>query len=181
MTLDDTQLYYLHDPMCSWCWGFAPTWNKVKEVLNGKVEVSYLLGGLAPDSDEDMPLQTRDYVQSNWKKIEEAIPGTKFNYDFWTKCKPRRSTYPACRAVISARIQSPDCEVSMISAIQKCYYLDTQNPSDEDVLVSLAAELGLDAEKFRFDLKSEKVNEALLTEISLARSLEMSGMPSLIL
>jgi putative protein-disulfide isomerase len=167
--------------MCSWCWGFAPTWNKVKEVLNGKVEVSYLLGGLAPDSDEDMPLQTRDYVQSNWKKIEEAIPGTKFNYDFWTKCKPRRSTYPACRAVISARIQSPDCEVSMISAIQKCYYLDTQNPSDEDVLVSLAAELGLDAEKFRFDLKSEKVNEALLTEISLARSLEMSGMPSLIL
>ena len=67
----------------------------------------------------------------------------------------------------------------MISAIQKRYYLDAQNPSDEDVLVSLAAELGLDAEEFRFDLRSEKVNKTLLAEISLAKSLEMQRMPSL--
>ena len=179
MTLDDTQLYYLHDPMCSWCWGFKPTWDIVTKQLNGKIKIVFLLGGLAPDSDEDMPLQTRDYVQSNWRRIEEKIPATKFNYDFWAKCKPRRSTYPACRAVISARIKNPDCELSMISAIQKCYYLDAQNPSDEDVLVSLAAELGLDAEEFRFDLRSEKVNKTLLAEISLAKSLEMQRMPSL--
>ncbi len=181
MTLDDTQLYYLHDPMCSWCWGFKPTWDIVTKQLNGKIKINFLLGGLALDSDEDMPLQTRDYVQSNWRRIEEKIPGTKFNYDFWSKCKPRRSTYPACRAVISARIQNPDCESSMISAIQKCYYLDAQNPSDEDVLVRLALELGLDAEKFHFDLSSEIVNKTLLAEISLAKSLEMRRMPSLCL
>ena len=179
MTLDDSQLYYLHDPMCSWCWGFAPTWNKVKEALEDKVKVTYLLGGLALDNDEDMTLQTQNYVQSNWRRIEEKIPGTKFNYDFWIKCKPRRSTYPACRAVISARIQNPDCETSMIRAIQKCYYLDAQNPSNEDVLVSLAIELGLDAEKFQLDLRSEKVNKMLLAEISLAKSLGMNRMPSL--
>ncbi len=179
MTLDDTQLFYLHDPMCSWCWGFKPTWDIVTKQLNGKIKVVSLLGGLAPDSNEDMPLQTRDYVQSNWKRIEEKIPETKFNYDFWTKCKPRRSTYPACRAVISARIQNYECELSMISAIQKCYYLDAQNPSDEDVLVSLAIELGLDAEKFRSDLNSEKVGKTLLAEIALAKSLEMQRMPSL--
>ena len=165
--------------MCSWCWGFKPTWDIVTKQLNGKIKIVFLLGGLAPDSDEDMPLQTRDYVQSNWRRIEEKIPATKFNYDFWAKCKPRRSTYPACRAVISARIQNPDCETSMISAIQKCYYLDAQNPSDEDVLIRLAEELGLDAEKFRFDLRSEKVNKTLLAEISLAKSLEMQRMPSL--
>jgi putative protein-disulfide isomerase len=179
--LDDTQLYYLHDPMCSWCWGFKPTWDIVTKQLSGKIKINFLLGGLALDSDEDMPLQTRDYVQSNWRRIEEKIPGTKFNYDFWSKCKPRRSTYPACRAVISARIQNPDCESSMISAIQKCYYLDAQNPSDEDVLVRLALELGLDAEKFHFDLSSEIVNKTLLAEISLAKSLEMRRMPSLCL
>jgi len=179
LTLDDTKLYYLHDPMCSWCWGFKPTWDIVTKQLNGKIRIVFLLGGLAPDSDEDMPLQTRDYVQSNWRRIEETIPGTKFNYDFWTKCKPRRSTYPACRAVISARIQSPEFEMPMISAIQKCYYLDAQNPSDEHVLVTLAEELGLDANKFLLDLRSEKVSKTLLTEISLAKSLEMQRMPSL--
>ena len=179
MTLDDTQLYYLHDPMCSWCWGFKPTWDIVTKQLNGKIKIVFLLGGLAPDSDEDMPLETRDYVQSNWRRVEEKIPGTKFNYDFWTKCKPRRSTYPACRAVISARIQSPEFEMPMISAIQKCYYLDAQNPSDEHVLVTLAEELGLDANKFLLDLRSEKVSKMLLAEISLAKTKGMSRMPSL--
>ena len=179
MTLNDAQLYYLHDQMCSWCWSFKPTWDIVKKQLNDKMKVIFLLGGLALDNDEDMTLQTQNYVQSNWRRIEEKIPGTKFNYDFWIKCKPRRSTYPACRAVISARIQNPDCETSMIRAIQKCYYLDAQNPSNEDVLVSLAIELGLDAEKFQLDLRSEKVNKMLLAEISLAKSLGMSRMPSL--
>ncbi len=179
MTLDDAQLHYLHDPMCSWCWGFKPTWNIVTKQLKGKIQIISLLGGLAPDSDEDMPLQIRDYVQSNWRRIEEKIPGTKFNYDFWNKCKPRRSTYPACRAVISARIQSPEFEVPMISAIQKCYYLDAQNPSDELVLVTLAEELGLDANKFLLDLRSEKVSKMLLAEISLAKTKGMSRMPSL--
>jgi putative protein-disulfide isomerase len=165
--------------MCSWCWGFKPTWNIVTKQLKGKIQIISLLGGLAPDSDEDMPLQIRDYVQSNWRRIEEKIPGTKFNYDFWTKCKPRRSTYPACRAVISARIQSPEFEMPMISAIQKCYYLDAQNPSDEHVLVTLAEELGLDANKFLLDLRSEKVSKMLLAEISLAKTKGMSRMPSL--
>ncbi len=179
MTFDDPQIYYLHDPMCSWCWGFKPTWDIVTKQLNGKIKVVSLLGGLAPDSDEDMPLHTRDYVLSNWRRIEKKIPGTKFNYDFWTKCKPRRSTYPACRAVISARLQSPEFELPMISAIQKCYYLDAQNPSDEHVLVALAEELGLDVEKFQVDLSSEIVSKTLLTEISLAKSKGMNRMPSL--
>ena len=71
MTFDDSQIYYLHDPMCSWCWGFKPTWDIVTKQLNGKIKVVSLLGGLAPDSDEDMPLHTRDYVLSNWRRIEK--------------------------------------------------------------------------------------------------------------
>ena len=46
--------------------------------------------------------------KSNWKRIQEVIPGTKFNYDFWTLCEPKRSTYPSCRAVICAKNQNPD-------------------------------------------------------------------------
>ena len=49
-------LYYLHDPMCSWCWGYRPTWLKLKAALPHYVQVEYLLGGLAPDNDEPMPV-----------------------------------------------------------------------------------------------------------------------------
>ncbi len=174
-------LYYVHDPMCSWCWAFKPTWDKVKEALLGKIELEYLLGGLAPDSSQPMPIETREYVKGNWKRIQEMIPNTRFNYAFWTSCEPKRSTYPACRAVICAKQQQPDFENLMIHGIQKSYYLEAQNPSNEDILINIAKKLDLNTDKFKIDLKSSQVNEILLDEIKLARSMNINSMPSLVL
>ena len=143
--------------------------------------MDYLLGGLAPDSNEPMPIEIREYVKGNWKRIQEMIPDTKFNYDFWTSCEPKRSTYPACRAVISAKQQHPDFENLMIYGIQKSYYLEAQNPSNEDILINIAKKLDLDTDKFKIDLKSSQVNEILFKEIKLARSMDINSMPSLAL
>ena len=167
--------------MCSWCWAFKPTWDKVKEALLGQVEVDYLLGGLAPDRNQPMPIKTREYVKGNWKRIQEMIPDIRFNYNFWTSCNPKRSTYPACRAVICAKQQHPDFENLMIYGIQKSYYLEAQNPSNDNVLIDVAESLGLDTDKFKIDLKSSQVNEILLDEIKLTRSMDMNSMPSLVL
>jgi len=167
--------------MCSWCWAFNPTWAKVREALPTQININYLLGGLAPDSKIKMPPETREYVKGNWKRIQEVIPSTKFNYDFWTLCEPKRSTYPACRAVICAKNQRSEIEQSMINAIQKAYYLNAQNPSNEDVLIKIANDLGLDTERFKKDLRSTKVNETLFNEINLAQSISSNGFPSLVL
>ena len=145
------------------------------------MEVDYLLGGLAPDNNQPMPIEIREYVKGNWKRIQEMIPDTRFNYDFWTSCEPKRSTYPACRAVICAKQQHPDFENLMIYGIQKSYYLEAQNPSNEDVLINIAKKLGFDIDKFKIDLKSSQVNEILLNEIKLARSMDINSMPSLAL
>jgi putative protein-disulfide isomerase len=167
--------------MCSWCWAFSTTWTKIREALPRQININYLLGGLAPDSKIVMPPETREYVIGNWKRIQEVIPDTKFNYDFWTLCEPKRSTYPSCRAVICAKNQRPEIEQSMINAIQQAYYLNAQNPSNEDVLIKIAANLDLDTERFKKDLSSTEVNETLLNEIKLAQSISCNGFPSLIL
>ncbi len=175
------QLYYIHDPMCSWCWGFSKTWSKVKKELNSDIEIIYVLGGLAPDNNEIMDERMREYVQMNWKKIEKRIPGTRFNYNFWQECQPRRSTYPACRAVLATNNQDKNLESNMINKIQQGYYLQAKNPSEDDVLVGFANELGLDIKRFRIDLNSEETNKKLMQNIELAGSLNIYGFPSLIL
>ena len=167
--------------MCSWCWAFKPTWDNVTSAALGKVKVDYILGGLAPDSNQPMPIETREYVKGNWKRIQGMIPDTRFNYDFWTSCEPRRSTYPACRAVICAKQQNPDFENLMIFGIQKSYYLEAQNPSNENVLINIAKQLDLDTDKFKMDMKSPHINKMLLDEIKLVRSMDINSMPSLVL
>jgi len=176
-----SQLIYVHDPMCSWCWGFAETYLRLVEALPKNVEVVRLLGGLAPDSDEVMPVSTRMMVQQNWQRIEDVIPGKKFNYDFWTMCQPRRATYPACRAVIAAREQGEEFDLRMTQQIQQAYYQQARNPSENETLIELATELGLDGERFAVQLASEQTQQRLLEEINSVRSIGINSFPSLVI
>ena len=166
--------------MCSWCYAFRPSLTQLLEALPKEIEVIRLLGGLARDSDVPMPDETRAYVIDNWQRIEKYVPDTKFNYDFWTKCKPRRSTWSACRAVIAARQQGSEFDVAMTHAIQNAYYLQARNPSDASTLIELAEELGLDKNKFSDDLKSPETDETLQQEIKQSRLLGLNNFPSLL-
>ena len=174
-------LYYVHDPMCSWCWAFVPTWTKIKAALADRLEIRYVLGGLAPDSAQVMPKELQNTIAGYWENIETRVPGTQFNYDFWTKCEPKRSTYPSCRAVIAARKQQPEAEHTMTLAIQKGYYLQARNPSDADMLIELSEEIGLDPVQFAADLVSEATDKQLHEEMSFGASIGAQGFPSLIL
>jgi len=176
-----TTLIYVHDPMCSWCWGFTDVYQQLVEQLPAKTVVKRLLGGLAPDSDVPMPESMQAMLQETWRRIETMIPGKQFNFDFWSQCTPRRSTYPACRAVIAAREQGERYDPLMTQAIQKAYYQQARNPSDNETLIELAAEIGLDAERFASQLLDAKTHQQLLDEINSGRSIGINSFPSLML
>ena len=164
--------------MCSWCWGFRPVWLKLQSSLPKSIKVGTILGGLAPDSDKAMPMAMRAMLQNTWKKIQDEL-GTEFNFDYWEKNTPRRSTYPACRALLAAGQQGASTQ--MLFAIQKAYYTRALNPSDDLVLKQLAKELDLDEKQFNLDLNSQKTQHILDQQIQLARDWLVPGYPSLIL
>ncbi len=188
---DKPIIYYAHDPMCSWCWGFSPAWKLLKKSIQhkyaSKIQVIELLGGLAPDSEEPMPESMQKYLQETWKEIKQRIPGTEFNFDFWTQCEPKRSTWPACRAVIAARRQSTNAaeaakvQGSMIEAIQKAYYTQARNPSSIITLVEIAEEIGLDKNQFTTDMQSQALRVLHQEEMVMVRKLGVQGFPSIVM
>jgi putative protein-disulfide isomerase len=176
-------LYYIHDPMCSWCWGYKPVWNALEKALPMDIKVEYVAGGLAADSNEPMPIAQQSMIKAHWKTIEEKL-GTKFNYDFWQNNVARRSTYNACRAVIAAKTQNAEQE--MLFAIQKGYYLRALNPSDNEMLIQFAQELiaegvNINLNQFVNELTSDTTQQELLRQIQLSRQLSIHGFPSLVL
>ena len=175
--MNSATLFYIYDPMCSWCWGFSHTWDKVKKSLPSSINIPYILGGLAPDSSEVMPSEMREYIQMNWHKIEQKIPGVSFNFTFWDSCTPRRSTYPACRAVIAVKNQNLALEQKIIQLIQQAYYLDAKNPSEDLTLIALAKTLNIDIEQFSHDLNSESTQQLLSEDIALMQSMGVSSFP----
>ncbi len=176
-------LYYIHDPMCSWCWAHRPLWDKLQQHLPDELAVEYVAGGLACDSNLPMAKDLQAEIQGYWREIQAKL-GTEFNFDFWTNNEPRRSTYIACRAVIAAKNQQ--CEEQMIDAIQQAYYLRALNPSDQPILLSLAwdlysQELEMDLDRFANDLESVATHKELQAQIALAKELGAEGFPSLVL
>lgn len=169
-------LYYVYDPMCSWCYAFAPTFEKVKENLASNIKIVYVPGGLAPHSNEPMPQNMQEKIESIWYEIEKVV-GTKFNHDFWTKCIPKRSTYLACQATLAAKMQGKEEE--MIKAIQEAYYQRAMNPSEEDTMIQLAEELNLDIELFKNNLTSEETIKNFTEKMNLRSKLHLNSFPSL--
>ncbi|CAB1274984.1 DsbA family protein [Candidatus Nitrosacidococcus tergens] len=107
---------------------------------------------MAPDTDEPMSLALQNKIQGIWQKIQQEVPQTQFNFDFWITCQPRRSTYSACRAILATLNQGDQFEERMILKIQQAYYLEAKNPSNQETLIELAEELGLNKNQFFCDL-----------------------------
>ena len=76
--------------MCSWYWGFSPVLAAVRENLPQNIALQYVMGGLARDSDEPMPPDMRDYIRHHWHDVQQRT-GAEFNWDFWSRCQPRRA------------------------------------------------------------------------------------------
>jgi len=176
--MKEPTLYYVYDPMCSWCWGYRNTWLKLSDALQGKVLVNYQLGGLAPDSDVVMPIELQTSLQGIWRNIHQQL-GTEFNFDFWTQCTPQRSTYPSCRACLIAREEGKEKE--MLFAIQQAYYLQAKNPSLQETLIKLAGDIGLNVDEFASKLNANDINRKFEEEITSSRQLPIQGFPSLVL
>jgi len=164
--------------MCSWCWGYRPAWLLLQKNLESVVQINTMVGGLAEDSNAPMPEKTQHFLQQTWHKISAEL-GTQFNFDFWSQCQPKRSTYPSCRAVIIARQYQK--EQAMYLAIQEAYYLQAQNPSEVATLVKIATSIGLDGDLFAEQLNSNKLKRQLAHEITRVRTLPIQGFPSLVL
>ena len=175
------ELIVAHDPMCSWCWAFSSTLQTIEDRLPTSVRCTLLLGGLAPDTDQPMPAAMQSHLAGVWKQIEQHVPGTTFNHDFWTVCSPRRSTWPACRAMIAAQTQQPDGARQMSKAIQRAYYLDARNPSDDDTLIALADNIGLDCRQFATGLHSAETKAEHERQMQKCMQLGIQGYPSLVL
>jgi len=177
--LPDNALCYVMDPMCSWCWAFQPVVQQLADEASPDTPVVYVLGGLAPDSEQPMPAAMRSQLEAVWHHIEQRT-GVRFNYDFWRNNTPRRSTYPACRAVLAAEALQPGVFPALIEAIQRSYYRQARNPSDLDTLTDLARQIGIDTAAFRAQMGAEPLTEQLYRHLRLRDRLQVQGYPSLV-
>jgi putative protein-disulfide isomerase len=53
--MDGLHFVYFADPMCSWCYGFAPVMRQLRQRYGDVAQVRPVMGGLRPGTTEPMP------------------------------------------------------------------------------------------------------------------------------
>ena len=165
------------DPMCGWCYGFQPELDEFLECYPAS-KVDWIMGGLAPDTKEPMDEHLKHTIASYWHQIEEKTR-VSFNHDFWERNTPYRSTYAACRAVISAETINAGSAQSMVKAIQSAYYLEAKNPALDATLFECAKAIGLDPIYFSEAYTAIDTEERFQQHLMLTRQLRVNGFPAL--
>ena len=172
-----TKLIYVGDPMCSWCWGFAP---EIK-TLADEFPVEVVVGGLRPGpSAQELDDRMADFLRSHWVEIAERT-GQPFD----TKFLERRDgwvydTEPPAVAVALIRESHETSTLDYFTEVQHAFYADGRDITDYDVLTDLAAPHGVDVDRFRADLDTPEAKKRAWADFSSARNWGISGFPALI-
>lgn len=170
---------YIADPMCSWCWGFAPIFDRLLEKYD--LPVHLVVGGLRPGSaakvlDEDMRL----YLQQHWQSVEEAS-GQAFNSEVLARENWLYDTELPARAIVTMRQRQLAADFNLFKLLQKAFYADAVDITNPDVYAELLAGFDVDADGFVGTMLSEEMRALTYEDFSFTQSLGIRGFPSLIL
>lgn len=170
-------LVYVADPMCSWCYGFAPQLGRVREAFP-QLPLQLVMGGLRQD-DRPMDERLRAHLRHHWSEVASRS-GQPFDLSWLEREDFVYTTEPACRAVITVREREPRLSLPMFSAIQRAFYAQGRDVTRAEVLGDLAEEVGVPRPDFEAAFDSPELREATLDDVALVQRWGIGGFPTLI-
>jgi putative protein-disulfide isomerase len=177
--MTDRHFLYIADPMCSWCYGFAPVVEALAEHFEGRLPVRVMMGGLRAGNTRAMRQQDRDYIRGAWTKVGEAT-GRPFDMAFFDRENFVYDTEPACRAVVAARSLAPDKALAFKGRVSAAFYGANRDMTDTDEIVKVAGEAGFDETVFRETFLAPDTRNATFKDFLEAKQLGVEGFPCLV-
>jgi len=177
--MNATILWYFADPMCSWCWGFSPVIEALRDEYRDRMKIALVLGGLRHET-APMTAAGRVDILHHWQQVHERT-GQPFRFD---NALPEGFVYdtePACRAVVTIGGIEPTLIFPLFRAIQNAFYAEGRDVTQAGALAELAAGLGVDAAAFTQVFDSDAARAKTQAHFRQARQAGVRGFPALIL
>ena len=172
-----TELIFIVDPMCSWCWGFHPIIEELRQKQSQGYKFSLLMGGLRTTGQMSWDSQSKAYLAQNWNNVS-AKTGQRFTHTLLNKPTFDYNTYPSCKAVITVReLWGEVAAFEYIGSIQKAFYVDARDITSIEILTSHITQ---DKEKFLDFYNLKQAEQLMQHDFSKARSMGANAFPSTI-
>ena len=173
------RVIYVADPMCSWCWGFAPVIEAITKTLAGRADLEIVLGGLRSETGP-VPPERRDMYRQLWPRIEQ-LSGQPFRCDLVYSPDFAYDTEPACRAVVTVRTLEGDLRaLEMFARLQAAFYADSLDITRSEICAQIATDMGVGEQEFVARFAQNEFRQLTQQDFQRARELGATGFPTLI-
>jgi putative protein-disulfide isomerase len=173
------RLLYVMDPMCSWCWGFAPVLESLAEqAAAAGVGLELVMGGLRREG-VAIDAASRVRYLGYWQAVN-ASTGQLFNFNDGLPEGLVYDTEPACRALVTARALAPELVLPLNRLIQRAFYTQGVDVTRASVLVELAERAGIPRIVFAEAFDSAAQRAATAADVSWVQDLGIAGFPTLL-
>lgn len=186
------QIDFVSDVSCPWCAvGLGALERALARVAPGiRAELRFQPFELNPQ----MPPEGQDaiehlrakygiseaQVRANGEALRQRGEAVGFAFDI-DKRKRVWNTFDAHRLLHWAELEGAAKQIALKKALLKAYFIDGQNPSDPEVLVRLAGESGLDAERAKEILASDEYAAATRARERLYTDAGIHSVPAIII
>jgi putative protein-disulfide isomerase len=172
------ELIFVVDPMCSWCWGFAPVLESLR--ASTEYKCSLVVGGLRSQGQMAWDSSSKDYLKGHWKQVAKST-GQPFSDDLFEKEDFDYDTYPSCKAIITVReLFGLSKAFEYLHILQEAFYVQSQNITQVGVIVDLLETLDIDKEAFKTFYESQRAQVLMEHDFSKARSMGANAFPSVV-
>jgi predicted DsbA family dithiol-disulfide isomerase len=185
--MEKFRVQYFTDPLCCWSWAFEPQFRKLRFILNDRLDVEYVMGGLLRDwqnfNDQLNDVARPAQVGPLWMQARN-MSGQPIEENIWIS-NPVDTSYLACMAVKAAALQSKVAEEAMLRKLREAVMMHKRNIGELDVVLKIATELDkkrvLKKGKFKTDLFSDKVSELFRADLDRTKAGGITRFPSLLI
>jgi putative protein-disulfide isomerase len=177
--MNEKILWYIADPMCSWCWGFAPIVKAIRLNYSERLKIEPVMGGLRPGTKLAMVSEQRAEILSHWKAVnrrtdqpfsfEGAMP-EGFIYD----------TEPSCRGVVAMALINPELSFSLLESIQFSFYVEQKDVTNPTILAQLAGKIGVDMNSFLQVFESDEAKNKVSIHFNKVRRWGVNSFPTVV-
>jgi putative protein-disulfide isomerase len=174
------ELIYVGDPMCSWCYGFAPSKRKLEEQCAGRAVTTLVVGGLHTDWTDPQDAERKKFLDEHWREIGERS-GQPFKFDILERDDFVYNTEAACRAAVTAReMEGNAAALNFFTHLQSAFYAENQDVTEDAVLIELATNFGLDSAEFSKLFSSDDMKQKTQMDFQFAQRMGVTGFPTVV-
>jgi len=172
-------LIYFSDPMCSWCYGFSPTIEAIRQTFGRALPIRVVMGGLRPGTETAMTEEAKLEIADHWTHVHEAT-GLPFDGSGMSAPGFIYDTDPAARAVVVARREGEEMAGAFLARAQKAFYAEGRDVTTEAVLAEIAEEVGLDRDAFLAAWATEEAKQETWRDYAISQRAGVTGFPTLV-